>query len=534
MVESFIQGLSRSPMPIKEIILNLQGLKKFIYILHNFPTVFCRLNLQRSTDYGKLIRLLIKLGEMMTIFRKKNTNLDKTEMKRHFKVIDLIFLGLGSMVGTGIFTITGIGAAKYAGPALIISIIVSAIAVGISALFYAEFTSRIPANGGAYSYLYATLGEFPAWLAGWYIIMEFLTAISSVASGWGSYFKGLLSSYGIELPSLLNGTFNPAKNNYIDLLPALVIFLVTGIVLLNSKIALRFNSSLVVMKFSALALFIIIGLFYIKPENWSNFAPFGFGKIYGGQTGIMAGASLMFFAFLGFESISMAVDEVQKPQKNIPKGIIASLTIVTILYVSVTLVLTGIVHYSKLNVADAVAFALRQAGLVWAANYISVVAILTLITVCISMTFALARTVYSISRDGLLPKQLGIVTKHSKVPKNATLLVGFSSMICAGVFPLSSIAEFLNICTLAYLIMLAIAIIKLRKDQGQPKIGEFKTPFIPFLPIVSIVICLSLMSQYKSVTWIAFGISTSIAFLIYFAYGYRHSTIFIKNNPKIR
>ena len=222
MVESFIQGLSRSPMPIKEIIFNLQGLKKFTYILHNFPTVFCRLNLQRSTDYGKLIRLLIKLGEMMTIFRKKNTNLDKTEMKRHFKVIDLIFLGLGSMVGTGIFTITGIGAAKYAGPALIISIIVSAIAVGISALFYAEFTSRIPANGGAYSYLYATLGEFPAWLAGWYIIMEFLTAISSVASGWGSYFKGLLSSYGIELPSLLNGTFNPAKNNYIDLLLSLI------------------------------------------------------------------------------------------------------------------------------------------------------------------------------------------------------------------------------------------------------------------------------------------------------------------------
>lgn len=392
----------------------------------------------------------------MTIFRKKNTKLDKTEMKRHLKVVDLIFLGLGSMVGTGIFTVTGIGAAKYAGPALVISIIIAAVAVGISALFYAEFASRIPANGGAYSYLYATLGEFPAWLAGWYIIMEFLTAVSSVASGWGSYLKGLLLSYDIKLPAALNGTFNPSKGNYIDLLPVLVVLLVTGIVLLNSKIALRFNSSLVVMKFSALALFIIVGIFHLKPENWSNFSPFGFGQIYGGQTGIMAGASLMFFAFLGFESISMAVDEVHEPQKTIPKGIIVSLTIVTILYAGVTLVLTGIVHYSKLNVADAVAFALRQTGLNWAADYISIIAILTLITVCISMTYALARTVYSISRDGLLPQKLSVVTKHSKVPKNATLLVGFASMICAGVFPLSSIAEFLNICTLAYLIMLSL------------------------------------------------------------------------------
>ncbi|EHJ51993.1 amino acid permease [Streptococcus macacae] len=461
----------------------------------------------------------------MNIFRKKNTTLDRTEMKRHLKIIDLVFLGLGSMVGTGIFTITGIGAANYAGPALVISIAISAIAVGISALFYAEFASRIPANGGAYSYLYATLGEFPAWLTGWYIIMEFLTAVSGVASGWGSYLKGLLSNYNIQLPKALNGTFNPSEGTYIDLFPVLVIFLVTGIVLLNSKIALRFNSSLVIMKFSALILFITVGLFYIKPENWSNFSPFGFGQLYGGKTGIMSGASLMFFAFLGFESISMAVDEVKEPQKNIPRGIIASLSIVTVLYISVTLVLTGIIPYKKLNVADAVAFSLRSIGLNWAANYISVIATLTLITVCISMTYALARTVYSISRDGLLPKQFSVVTKHSKVPKNATLLVGFVSMVCAGVFPLSSIAEFLNICTLAYLILLAIGIIKLRKNEGKAKEGEFNTPLVPLLPIISIIICFSLMSQYKIIIWVAFGISTIIGILTYLFYGYKNSTI---------
>ncbi len=460
----------------------------------------------------------------MTIFRKKNNSVSKTEMRRHLKVNDLIFLGLGSMVGTGIFTITGIGAAQYAGPALMISIVISALAISILALFYAEFASRIPANGGAYSYVYATLGEFPAWIVGWYIIMEFLTAISSVAVGWGSYLKGLLSSYGIVIPKVLNGTFNPSQGTYIDILPVLVMLAVMSVVLMNSKTALRFNSLLVILKFSALFLFIIVGIFFIKPENWSNFAPFGLGKIYGGQSGIFAGASVMFFAFLGFESISMTVDEVKDPQKTIPKGIALSLMIVTVLYIIVTMILTGIVHYTKLNVPDAVSFALRSIGIGWAANYVSIVAVLTLITVCISMTFALARIVYSISRDGLLPRSLSKITKKSFVPKNATILVCILAMVCAGLVPLASLAEFVNICTLAYLIIMSIAIIILRKDMGNPKKGEFKTPFVPFLPILAIIICLSFMSQYMKVTWIAFITTTVIGTLIYIIYGYKNST----------
>jgi len=186
---------------------------------------------------------------MMDIFRKKDVSKSRTGMKRHLKIHDLILLGIGAMVGTGIFTITGIGAANYAGPSLIISIIISALCVSISALFYAEFASRIPANGGAYSYIYAVFGEFPAWIAGWLTIMEFMTAISGVASGWGSYLKGLLSGFGIQLPTALNGTFNPKVGTYVDLLPILVLLFVTAVVLLNSKAALRFNSALVVLKF---------------------------------------------------------------------------------------------------------------------------------------------------------------------------------------------------------------------------------------------------------------------------------------------
>ncbi|HEM2795545.1 amino acid permease [Streptococcus suis] len=459
----------------------------------------------------------------MSLFRKKQAVGRHSQMRRHLGLVDLIFLGIGSMVGTGIFTVTGLAAAQYAGPALIISIVIAAISVGLTALFYAEFASRIPTNGGAYGYLYSVFGEFPAWIAGWLTIMEFLTAVSSVASGWGAYLKGLLANFGIAMPTALNGTFNPAAGTYVDLLPVIVLIFVVGVVLLNSKAALRFNSALVVLKFSALALFILVGLFFIKPENWSNFSPFGFGAIYGGQAGIMAGASLMFFAFLGFESISLAIDEVKKPEKNVPKGIVLSLSIVTILYIVVTLVLTGMVHYTKLNVADAVAFALREVGLDWAASYISIVAILTLITVCISMTYALSRMVYSISRDGLLPKSLSRLTQTSKVPKNATILVGIFAAICAGIFPLASIASFLNICTLAYLIMLALGIIRLRQVEGLPKDGQFKTPLVPLLPILSIIICLSFMFQYSLDTWLAFGVSLVIGILIYFCYGYRHS-----------
>ncbi|MDO4432949.1 MAG: amino acid permease [Aerococcaceae bacterium] len=461
----------------------------------------------------------------MSLFRKSQPETTKTDMVRHLTTFDLVLLGLGSMVGTGIFTVTGMGAAKFAGPALVISIALAAVAVGISALFYAEFASRIPANGGVYSYLYATLGEFPAWLAGWYIIMSFLTAISGVASGWGSYLKGLLSNYGLALPTALNGTFDPSKGTYIDLMPVLVLLAVTGLVLLNSKFALRFNGILVILKFSALAIFIVMGLFHLNLANWSDFAPFGFGQLYGGKTGIMAGASLMFFAFLGFESISMAVDEVKEPQKNVPRGIVLSLTIVTILYILVTLVLTGLVHYTKLDVSDAVAFALRSVGLDWAANYVSVVAITTLITVCIAMTYALARTIYSISRDGLLPQSLSTLTAKSKVPKQATIVVGLAAMICAGVFPLASLAEFVNISTLAYLMMLPVGIIKLRMDQGKPQPGQFKTPLVPFLPILSMIVCLSFVSQYDQLTWLAFGISTLIGILIYFGYGRKHSKL---------
>ncbi len=461
----------------------------------------------------------------MDIFRKTPMTHKKSHLQRRLGLAELVFLGIGSIVGTGIFTITGVGAAEYAGPAITISIIIAAICVTMSALFFAEFSSRVPHAGGVYTYLYAVFGEYPAWIAGWLMIIEFAGAISSAASGWGEYLKAFLKTFGISLPTALSGTFNPQKGTYIDIIPVLLLFFVTALVLLGVQTVLRFNSVLVIFKLVVLFLFIALGLTAINVDNWSNFAPYGFGSLYGGKTGIMAGASLIFFAFLGFESISMAADEVKEPQKKIPQGIFISIGLVTLLYVAVTLVLTGTVHYTKLNITDVVPYVLRSIGFPMIGNFVSIVVIMTLVTVCISMMYALTRMIYNISCDGLLPERFQTLTAKSKVPKDATIFVGLMTMIFAGVIQLEILALLVNIVTLAYLILLALGIIKLRKDYGEPKEGEFKAPLVPLLPILSIVVCLSLMLQCKAVTWYGFIASFILGTIIYFAYGYRHSKL---------
>ena len=462
----------------------------------------------------------------MDIFRKTPMTQKKSFLQRRLGLAELIFLGVGSIVGTGIFTITGVGAAQYAGPAITISILIAALCVTISALFFAEFSSRLPHSGGVYRYLYTVFGEYPAWIAGWFMIIEFAGAISTAASGWGEYLKAFLKTFGISLPTALSGPFDPKKTELILILFQLFYYsFVTALVLLGVQTVLRFNSILVIFKLAVLLIFIALGLTAINTANWSDFAPYGFGQIYGGKVGIMAGASLMFFAFLGFESISMAADETKEPQKKIPQGIFISIGLVTLLYVVVTLILTGTVHYSKLNITDVVPYVLRSIGFPFIGNFVSIVVIMTLVTVCISMMYALTRMIYNISCDGLLPEQFQELTPKSKVPKKATIFVGLVTMFFSGVLQLEILALLVNIVTLAYLILLALGVIKLRKDFGEPKEEEFRTPWVPFLPLLSIVICLSLMTQCKAITWYGFIASFILGSLIYFGYGYRHSKL---------
>lgn len=370
--------------------------------------------------------------------------------------------------------------------------------------------------GGPYAYLYVVFGEFAAWLTGWLLIGEFLLAVSSVASGWSGYMQGFLKSLGAELPQALTGGYNPENGTYIDLIAVLVVIFVTYIVSLEAKKALRLNNAMVYVKFGIIALFIIVGIFFVKPDNWQPFMPFGF-------SGVLDGAALVFFAFLGFDAVAMAAEEVKNPQKDVPRGIIGSILIATVLYIIVTLILTGIVPYTELGVNDPVAFAMRYVGHGTVGAVIAVGAILTLLTVTISMMYSLARLLFAVSKDGLLPKFMTEIDQKHRTPKKATYAAGVAAVFFAGFFPLNVLAELTNIMALAYLMLVSLGLLKLRKMFGKPKAGEFKVPFVPLLPIISILTCIVLMLRLQTVTWIVFGIVMVIGLIIYFGYGYGHS-----------
>lgn len=441
-----------------------------------------------------------------------------SKLKKELKTMDLILLGLGAMVGTGIFVITGTAAAKYAGPSLIISFAIAAFSCVLSALCYAEFASRVPIAGGAYSYAYTIFGELIGWITGWLVVCEYLLANASVASGWSGYVHGFLDGLGIPFPNALRASYNAENGTYVDVIAICITFIVMFVVMQGAKKALRLNNIMVIIKFALVILFLVVGVFYVKPDNWTPFAPFG-------MAGITTGAAIVFFAFLGFDAVSMAAEEVENPQRDIPRGIIGSLAIATILYIGVTLVLTGMVPFGNLNVKDPVAFAMRFIDQNFVAGLISVGAILTLLTVLISMMYGLTRMIYAIGRDGLLPKGLSKVDSKTKTPKNATLVIGITSAILSGLVPLENLAQLTNIVTLMAFAIIAAGIIKLRKDFGDPKINEFKVPFVPVFPIVSMLVCFYLMIQLELSTWIVFGIWLVLGLAIYFLYGYRNSEL---------
>ncbi|WP_368251593.1 APC family permease [Enterococcus sp. 2201sp1_2201st1_B8_2201SCRN_220225] len=455
----------------------------------------------------------------MELFRKKTFDPnERGAMKRTLTLKDLIMLGIGAIIGTGIFVITGQATATYAGPALSISFVVAAIVVILSGLCFAEFASRVPILGGPYSYLYVVFGEVVAWFAGWFLLWEFMLAVASVASGWSGYFQGFLGSLGLNLPTALTGGYNAEAGTYVDVVAAVVVIFVTFWVTQEAKKALRLNNAMVWVKFAIIALFIVVGVFFVKPSNWQPFTPFG-------AKGIFDGAALVFFAFLGFDAVSMAAEEVKNPQRDVPRGIIGSIAIATVLYIVVTLIMSGIVPYEKLNVTDPVAFAMRYVGHDFLGSVIAIGAILTLLTVTISMMYSLARLLYTMSKDGLLPRFMQEIDPKHRTPKKATFVAGVVSLFFAAAFPLEILAELTNIVALSYLALMGLGLLKLRKTMGPPRKGEFKVPFVPVLPLLSVASCVFLMLQLQGITWIVFGITVLIGLLIYVFYGYQHSAL---------
>ena len=433
---------------------------------------------------------------------------DKT-LNRTIGPAGLVTLGVGGIIGAGIFIVTGVASAA-SGPALVLSFIVAAIACTFTALCYAEFASMIPIAGSVYTYTYITMGEIWAWVMGWIMILQYLIAASAVAIGWSSYTMGLINSFGIHLPAVISGPYG-VEGSFINLPAVLIIVILTGVLIRGAEESARFNALIVFIKISVILLFITVGIHYINPANYHPFTPYGL-------AGVFQGAAMVFFAYIGFDTVASAAEETKDPGRTIPIGIIGSLIVSTILYIAVAVVITGMVPFNLLNTASPVSFALQYVGVQWAFTVISVGAIAGLTTVVLVNMFSKARIIFAMSRDGLLPKVFSNVKVGCQAPVASILLVGLIAAIIAAFFSLGSIFELVNVGALSAFIFLALAVIILRRERPEMK-RSFKCPLVPAIPLLSIILCLALLSQLKFdvielfIIWIGLGV------VVYFIYG---------------
>ncbi len=455
-----------------------------------------------------------------SLFRKKSAvellqAKKETKLQQTISAFDLVMLGVGAIVGTGIFILPGTVAATHAGPAIIFSFIIAAIVCMFAGMCYAEFASAVPVTGSAYTYSYLVFGEIVAWVAGWALVLEYGLAVSSVATGWSAYFVSFLEGFGIHIPKALSGPFDPAGGTYLNV-PAVGIILILAFLLtLGVKESSKANAVMVFIKIGVILLFILTGMFYVKPENWQPFMPFGIG-------GVLSGAAIVFYAYLGFDAVSSAAEEVKNPQRDMPIGIIGSLGVCALLYVAVSLVLTGIAPYTELNVANPVSYAIQLVGQNWIAGIISLGAITGMMTVILVMLYGGTRLLYSFGRDGLLPKTMSDVNMKTRTPIKSTWIFTCFVALFAGLVPLTRLAEMVNMGTLLAFLIVSIGVIFLRKNKDIPARG-FKVPFYPALPVISFLLCLFLMTQLSAFTWIACGIWFLMGLVIYFTYGRKHS-----------
>jgi len=440
-------------------------------------------------------------------------------LKKVLGPMDLIMMGIGAIVGTGIFVLTGTGAVT-AGPALTVSFIIAAVACGFAALCYAEFASSVPVAGSIYTYSYVTLGEIVAWMIGWDLLLEYGLATSTVAVGWSGYFQSLLKGIGIVLPEALRAAPGaiPGVNTLFNLPAFLIMMVLTFMLSLGVRESARVNNIMVAIKTGVVILFICVGVFYVKPDNWTPFMPFGMGSV-------MSAAALVFFAFIGFDAVTSAAEEVKNPTRDLPIGIIGSLIVCTILYVLVSGIMTGIVPFPKFEGVDhPVSLALQYAGQDWVAGFVDLAAILGMSTVILVMAYGQTRILFAMSRDGLLPKKFSTVHPKYGTPYFATWMVGIIFGLIAAVVPLGVLAELVNIGTLAAFSLVSVAVIVLRKTRPDlPR--AFRCPGVPIVPALAIIFCLVLMSFLSWHTWVAFAIWLVLGLVVYFGYARSRSLL---------
>jgi APA family basic amino acid/polyamine antiporter len=438
-------------------------------------------------------------------------------LKKSLGPFDLTMLGIGAIIGTGIFVLTGITAALHAGPALVVSFLIAGMACVFAALCYCELASSIPVSGSVYTYSYAAFGEIVAWVLGWDLILEYGLSCSAVAVGWSAYMQSFLAGFGVHLPAKLSGAFYPGKGTWLDLPAVVIVVSLTLLMIGGVQRTVKFNAVMVVVKIVVVLLFILLGVAYVRPQNWSPFMPFGF-------SGVSAGAATVFFAFIGFDAVSTAAEEVRNPQRSMPIGIIASLAVCSLLYILVSAVLTGMVPYHLLNVNDPVSFALKYIGLDWAAGFISLGAIAGITSVLMAMLYGLARLIFAISRDGLLFAPFGRIHPRKQTPVVGSWAACALAGVFAGIVPLEHLAGLSNIGTLFAFIAVPVGLLALRRQHPDlPR--AFKVPFVPWLPLISVAFCGYLALQLPLLTWLGFAAWLVVGLTLYFCYGYRHSRL---------
>lgn len=478
---------------------------------------------------------------MSAIFRKKtlthliNEAENTSGLKRELTARNLVALGIGAIIGTGIFVLTGTAAANYAGPAIVLSFILSAVGCVFAGLCYAEFSSMIPIAGSAYTYSYATLGEFFAWIIGWDLILEYLFASSTVAVGWSGYLVSFLKDFGIIIPP----EFCSAPINHIPgegwiltgsiiNFPAIIlVVLVSTLLYVGIKESSRINNIIVFIKVAVILLFIGFGISYINTDNWTPFIPENTGSFGSfGISGIFTGAAVIFFAYIGFDAISTAAQETKNPQKDMPIGILGSLVVCTVLYIAVAAILTGIVNYKELNDPAPIALAIDKAGksLFWLRPLVKIGALAGLTSVVLVMIMGQTRIFYTMANDGLLPQSFSKIHHKYHTPHVTTIVTGLLAALISGILPIGILGELVSIGTLLAFVIVCVSVIVLRKTNPNAH-RPFKVPFVPLFPIIGIVVCMAQMISLPVDTWLRLVIWMAIGFVIYFLYSRKHSKL---------